>query len=102
MLRRRRPGFLCSSLSVLPVLLAGPLFGGQSEPKLSSTAPTASAAAQADAERELKRLVDVYALAERYAADPVSPDAAIYQGAIPGLLHHLDPHSVFFDPGQFE
>ena len=29
-------------------------------------------------------------------------DQAFYQGAIPGLLHHLDPHSVFFDPGQFE
>ena len=27
---------------------------------------------------------------------------AIYQGAIPGLLRVLDPHSVFFDPGQFD
>ena len=29
-------------------------------------------------------------------------DLKIYQGAIPGMLQRLDPHSVFFDPGQFE
>ena len=35
-------------------------------------------------------------------ADPVPPEKAFYEGAIPGLLRRLDPHSVFFDPGQFE
>lgn len=88
-------------VSVCSLVLAPVLFAQQSS-QLSPTAPTAAAGAQADAERELKRLVDVYALAEAYAADPVSPDQAIYQGAIPGLLHQLDPHSVFFDPGQFQ
>jgi carboxyl-terminal processing protease len=53
-------------------------------------------------EREVKRITDVYSLVEQRAADPVSPDQAFYQGAIPGLLRRLDPHSVFFDPGQFE
>src|SRR3978361_957677 len=52
--------------------------------------------------RELKRLVDVYAVIESHAADPINPEQAFYQGAIPGLLRRLDPHSVFFDPGQFE
>ena len=33
---------------------------------------------------------------------PISSEQAFYQGAIPGLLRTLDPHSVFFDPGQFE
>ena len=33
---------------------------------------------------------------------PISSEQAFYQGAIPGLLRKLDPHSVFFDPGQFE
>jgi carboxyl-terminal processing protease len=32
----------------------------------------------------------------------VSPDQAIYQGAIPGMLRTLDPHSIFFDPEQFQ
>jgi carboxyl-terminal processing protease len=32
----------------------------------------------------------------------VSSERAFYQGVVPGLLRRLDPHSVFFDPGQFE
>ena len=52
--------------------------------------------------RDLKKLVDVFIIADREAADPVMPDQAFYQGAIPGMLKTLDPHSVFFDPGQFE
>ncbi len=39
---------------------------------------------------------------DQQAADPVPPDVAFYQGAIPGMLRTLDPHSIFFDPGQFE
>jgi carboxyl-terminal processing protease len=52
--------------------------------------------------RDLKKMIDVFAIADREAADPVAPDQAFYQGAIPGMLKVLDPHSVFFDPGQFE
>jgi carboxyl-terminal processing protease len=52
--------------------------------------------------RDLKKLIDVFNVADREAADAVAPDAAFYQGAIPGMLKSLDPHSVFFDPGQFE
>ncbi len=52
--------------------------------------------------RDLKKLVDVFTIADREAADPVIPDQAFYQGAIPGMLKVLDPHSIFFDPGQFE
>lgn len=51
---------------------------------------------------DLKKLIDVFNIANREAADPVSADQAFYQGAIPGMLKRLDPHSVFFDPGQFE
>jgi carboxyl-terminal processing protease len=53
-------------------------------------------------ERELKRLTDVYAIVEQNAAEAASPDVLIYQGAIPGMLARLDPHSVFFDSDQFE
>lgn len=52
--------------------------------------------------RDLKKLIDVFNIADREAADPVTPDTAFYQGAIPGMLKVLDPHSIFFDPGQFD
>src|SRR5216683_618721 len=51
---------------------------------------------------DLKKVIDVLLTLDEYAADPVSPDQAIYQGAIPGMLRTLDPHSIFFDPGQFQ
>jgi carboxyl-terminal processing protease len=56
----------------------------------------------AEIENELKRFVEVFAAIEEHAADPVTPSQLIYQGAIPGMLRKLDPHSVFFDPDQFE
>ena len=37
---------------------------------------------------------------ENYA-EPVNPDKAIYNGAIPGMLRVLDPHSNFFDPKSY-
>src|SRR6202166_4104288 len=55
-----------------------------------------------DVEIQVRRFVDAYAIVESQAADPVAPDKAFYEGAIPGLLRRLDPHSVFFDPGQFD
>jgi len=63
---------------------------------------TLSAAPPDPLPQEVKRLVDAYAIAESYSADPITPDQAFYQGAIPGLLRRLDPHSVFLDPGQFQ
>ena len=52
--------------------------------------------------RELKKLIDVFAAVESQGADPVAPDTAFFQGAIPGMLRTLDPHSIFFDPGQYD
>jgi carboxyl-terminal processing protease len=34
-------------------------------------------------------------------AEPVDVDKVVYQGAIPGMLRMLDPHSNFFDSRQF-
>ena len=34
-------------------------------------------------------------------AIPVDTDHALYDGAIPGMLRVLDPHSTFFDPRQY-
>jgi carboxyl-terminal processing protease len=53
-------------------------------------------------EAQMKSIIQAYSILEQNAADPVSSEQAFYQGAIPGLLRHLDPHSVFFDPSQFE
>src|SRR5277367_2502836 len=52
--------------------------------------------------RELKKIVDVFVTVDQQAADPISPDIAFYQGAIPGMLKTLDPHSIFFDPSQYD
>ncbi len=56
----------------------------------------------AQIEQQLKKIAGVYATVETESADPVPAETAIYQGAIPGMLRTLDPHSVFFDPAAFE
>jgi carboxyl-terminal processing protease len=61
-----------------------------------------SLAAADDLESQMKAVIQAYSIVEQNAADPVSSEQAFYQGAIPGLLRHLDPHSVFFDSAQFE
>jgi carboxyl-terminal processing protease len=60
----------------------------------------ADAPNDADA-RLMKKFIDAYKILEQSTADPFDVDKAFYEGAIPGLLRHLDPHSVFFDPGQY-
>jgi carboxyl-terminal processing protease len=52
--------------------------------------------------RTMKKFIDAYKILEQNTADPFDVDKAFYEGAIPGLLRHLDPHSVFFDPGQYQ
>src|ERR1700734_1139137 len=53
-------------------------------------------------ESTLKRFTELISIVETQAADPVNTQQAIYQGAIPGMLRTLDPHSIFFDPDQNE
>src|SRR5215475_11685606 len=55
-----------------------------------------------DIESQMKTLLGAYSAVEQNAADPIASEQVFFQGAIPGLLRNLDPHSVFFDPGQFE
>ena len=56
----------------------------------------------ADLDSALKRFTELLSIVETEAADPVVSQTAIYQGAIPGMLRTLDPHSIFFDPDQNE
>jgi carboxyl-terminal processing protease len=55
-----------------------------------------------DDARLMKKFIDAWKILETNTADTFDLDKAFYEGAIPGLLRHLDPHSVFFDPGQYQ
>ena len=54
-----------------------------------------------DIRDSLKTFTSVYDVVEQNYAEPVNADKAIYNGAIPGMLHALDPHSNFFDPKSY-
>ena len=54
-----------------------------------------------DVRESLKQFTEVYDVVEQNFAEPVNPDKAIYNGAIPGMLRMLDPHSNFFDPKAY-
>jgi len=52
----------------------------------------------------LKSFSDVYSQVEQNYAEPINgekADTAIYDGAIPGMLRVLDPHSNFYDPKAY-
>ncbi|MBS1814498.1 MAG: S41 family peptidase [Acidobacteria bacterium] len=52
----------------------------------------------------LHQFTDAYSVVEQNYADPLTNDKidkAIYDGAIPNMLHMLDPHSSFYDPKAF-
>ena len=52
----------------------------------------------------LKTFTNVYAIVEQNYAEPIAGDKidnAIYDGAIPGMLQVLDPHSHFYDPKAY-
>ncbi len=50
----------------------------------------------------LKQFVDVFTTLQANSADPVPADRLIDGGAIPSMLRQLDPHTQFFDQGQFQ
>ena len=60
--------------------------------------PSAAPGGDSDVRDSLRQFTTVYDVVEQNYAEPVNPDKAIYNGAIPGMLHVLDPHSNFFDP----
>jgi len=61
----------------------------------------AAGASDSDVRDSLRQFSEVYSLVEQNYAEPVNADKAIYNGAIPGMLHVLDPHSNFFDPKSY-
>jgi carboxyl-terminal processing protease len=63
-----------------------------------------SSADESQLRDSLKSFTNVYALVEQNYAEPIhgdKADTAIYDGAIPGMLRVLDPHSNFYDPKAY-
>jgi carboxyl-terminal processing protease len=58
-------------------------------------------ASDSEVRDSLRQFSEIYNIVEQNYAEPVNPDKAIYNGAIPGMLHVLDPHSNFFDPKSY-
>ena len=83
---------LLALVLVVSALLGGLVYGPQAR---------ATAASSDDVQDSVKSFTRVLSVVERNYADPVDTDKAIYDGAIPGMLHVLDPHSNFFDPKQY-
>jgi carboxyl-terminal processing protease len=86
------------SIAVVAVIVAGgallaPWYGFGTRARAASPDDSMS--------RGVRSVAQAYALIERNFADPVSSEKVFYQGAIPGMLHTLDPHSNFVDPEDF-
>src|SRR6266403_80699 len=81
---------------VVAVLLVSAVLGGIYGPNVRAT--TASADDYQTAVRVFTRVLNIV---QNNYADTVDIDKAVYQGAIPGMLRMLDPHSSFFDAKQF-
>jgi len=81
---------------VVAVLLVSAVLGGIYGPNVRAT--TASADDYQTAVRDFTKVLNVV---QNNYADNVDIDRAVYQGAIPGMLRMLDPHSSFFDAKQF-
>ena len=63
-----------------------------------------SSADESQLRDSLKSFTNIYALVEQNYAEPINGDKAdtvIYDGAIPGMLRVLDPHSNFYDPKAY-
>ena len=81
---------------VVAVLVVSAVLGGIYGPNVRAT--TASTDDYQTAVHDFTKVLDVV---QANYAEPVDIDKAVYQGAIPGMLRMLDPHSNFFDARQF-
>src|SRR5690349_14902850 len=81
---------------VVAVLLVSAVLGAIYGPSVRAT--TDSADGYQTSVRNFAHVLDVV---QSNYAEPVDVDKEVYQGAIPGMLRVLDPHSNFFDARQF-
>jgi carboxyl-terminal processing protease len=81
---------------VIVVLGISAVLGGIYGPSVKAT--TSSTDDYQTSVRDFTKVLDVV---QNNYAETVDVDRAVYQGAIPGMLRMLDPHSNFFDARQF-
>src|SRR5512141_2042430 len=93
MLRGSRRSLLLVVIVILACGFLGALFGQR--------VGSAQQPSDSDVRDSLRAFSQVYDVVEQNYAEPVNADKAIYNGAIPGMLRVLDPHSNFFDPKQY-
>ncbi len=91
------------SLFALPlIVLACSLLGGLYGPRALGAGETDSAGAkEAALPEDVSLFAKALALVEQNSADQLNPDKALYDGALPGMMRSLDPHSNFFDPKEY-
>jgi carboxyl-terminal processing protease len=83
-------------VALAAVLLLSALLGGH-----FGASANADPGHSGNLQDSVKDFTHVLAVVEKTYAEPVNVDKAIYDGAIPGMLHVLDPHSQFFDPQEY-
>jgi carboxyl-terminal processing protease len=86
-----------SLVLVFVIILACGALGALFGQRVSGTTPSGDS----DVSDSLRQFSQVYDVVEQNYAEAVNPDKAIYNGAIPGMLRVLDPHSNFFDPKSY-
>jgi carboxyl-terminal processing protease len=82
---------------VVAVLVVSAVLGAIYGPNVRAT----TAASADDYQSSVLDFTKVLDVVQTQYAEPVDIDKAVYQGAIPGMLRMLDPHSNFFDARQF-
>ena len=96
MVNRTRRALFTTTLFLATCAVAGSIYSG----KVSAQ----SASQESTLRDSLHSFTDVYGIVEQNYAEHLDNDKvdkAIYDGAIPGMLHVLDPHSNFYDPKAF-
>src|SRR5437762_13820538 len=81
---------------IFTVLVASAVFGWIYGPSVRATST-----ATEDSQSSVRQFTSVLDVVQSNYAEPVDVDKEVYQGAIPGMLRVLDPHSNFFDARQF-
>src|SRR6201987_995891 len=91
-MNQNRRGFVV----IFTVLVASAVFGWIYGPSVRATSTAAE-----DSQSAVREFPTVLDVVQANYAEPVDVDKEVYQGAIPGMLRVLDPHSSFFDARQF-
>jgi carboxyl-terminal processing protease len=81
---------------VVTVILLSAALGAIYGPNVRATASSLD-----DAQASLRSFTQVLDVVQSNYAEKVDVDRLVYEGAIPGMLRVLDPHSNFFDARQW-